>query len=340
MRASTISSVPSSLVTVRPMVLLSGFLGAGKTTLLRNCLTALAGRQLLADVILNDRENAELDCEALRDHAASVSPLAGSCVCCEGLDELADLALTASRSRHDVLFVELNGTADPIPILETFTLMESRFMMRPRWQVCVIDVRHFGGRRAFRDLEALQLETASHVFLSHSDGIEPSDMIRLRDRIRAINPGASETDGASLSEDLAQAVARQPRLTVGRAASLSVGPRGLPSPRLPDPRHRLAHEFTGCQILLPEPLDALQLVAWLATLPDSVVRAKALVRTLDQPRFRQLFERVGGDVCPDPIRVPIADRVPTSAILIGADLHPKALLESARCRLGESCEFG
>ena len=78
MKPSTISPAPPPLITARPMVLLSGFLGAGKTTLLRRCLSGLAGRQLLSDVILNDRENAEIDCETLRDHAASVSALAGS----------------------------------------------------------------------------------------------------------------------------------------------------------------------------------------------------------------------------------------------------------------------
>jgi len=339
MNTSTISPVPPPLITTRPMVLLSGFLGAGKTTLLRRCLSALAGRQLLADVILNDRENPEIDCETLRDHAASVSALAGSCVCCEGLDELADLALAASKTRHDVLFVELNGTADPIPLLETFTLMQSRFMMQPRWQVCVIDVRHFGKRNAYRDLEALQLETASHFFLSHTDELEQPDLLALRERIRAINPSASETDVATFTEQLAQAVARNRRLTVRPATSTADG-RKLPSPRLPDPRHRLAHEFTGCQIRIPEPQDPLQLLAWLATLPPGVIRAKALARTLDEPGERYLFERVGGDVCPNPIRVPIADRVPASAILIGAELEPEALLESARSRLGVDCELG
>lgn len=340
MNSQVLPPVPSPLVTVRPMVLFSGFLGAGKTTLLRKCLSALAGRQLLADVILNDRENAELDCETLRDHAASVSALAGSCVCCDGLDELADLTIAASKTRHDVLFVELNGTADPIPLLETFTLMESRFMMRPRWQVCVIDARHFGKRSAFRDLEALQLETASHYFLSHVDEVEPADLEPLRKRIHAINSNASETDAVALTEHLAQAVSRNGRLKVGRATASAPNPRGLPSPSLFDPRHRLAHEFTGCQILLPEPLDALHLLTWLTMLPPSVIRAKALARTIDQSDARYLFERVGGEVCPKPIRVPIANRVPASAILIGADLEPQALLESARSQLGEICSLG
>ncbi|MEM0895893.1 MAG: GTP-binding protein [Verrucomicrobiota bacterium] len=333
------AAVPPPVVTMRPMVLLSGFLGAGKTTFLRHCLTELADRQLLADVILNDRENAELDCETLRERAASVAALAGSCVCCDGMEQLAELALAASKSDQDVLFVELNGTADPVPLLEAFTLMESRFLMRPRWQVGVVDVRHFGTRGAFSDLETLQIETASHLYYSHKDEVDPANLQRVRERARTINPGASETDVETMTGHLAHAIARNQGLAVGSVDESKVS-SSLSSPRPTDPRHRLAHEFTGCQILIPEPQRPQRLLSWLAELPRPVIRAKALTRTADEPDVRHLFERVGSEVCPVPIRVPISDRVPASVILIGADLDPDSLLQSARNQLGKTCVLG
>ena len=64
--------------------MLTGFLGTGKTTLLRSILDELATREHLADVLLNDRENASIDRETLKDRAANVLALTGSCVCCEG----------------------------------------------------------------------------------------------------------------------------------------------------------------------------------------------------------------------------------------------------------------
>lgn len=335
------SQILPPLVGVRPMVLLSGFLGAGKTTFLRRCLKALTEDHLVADVILNDRENPEIDCETLRDHAASVSALAGSCVCCEGLDELAGLVIEASKTRHDVLFVELNGTADPIPLLESFTLLESRFLMRPRWQVCVVDARHFGNRRAFAELEELQLETASHFVISHEEGVSEARHEELRARVQAINPRASETNAEALSQQLAQALAQNRPLTVGRTGIPQRESKwSLPAPRSLSTRHHLAHEFTGCQILLPEPLQSANLCSWLADLPESVIRAKALVRTVDQPDARYLFERVGRSLSPNPLRVAISERVPASAIMIGADLEPMDLLESARRQLDENCVMG
>ena len=335
------SQILPPLVGVRPMVLLSGFLGAGKTTFLRRCLKALTEYHFVADVILNDRENPEIDCETLRDHAASVSALAGSCVCCEGLDELAGLVIEASKTRHDVLFVELNGTADPIPLLESFTLLESRFLMRPRWQVCVVDARHFGNRSAFRGLEELQLETASHFVISHLEGSSEALQKELRARIEAINPRASETDAEALAQQLLQASAQNRPLTIGRTEIPQRESKwSLPAPHSLSTRHQLAHEFTGCQILLPEPLQSTDLHSWLNDLPESVIRAKALARMIEQPDTRYLFERVGRSVSPNPLRVAISDRVPASAIMIGADLEPMDLLESARRQLDENCVMG
>ena len=51
----------TSLLSVRPVVVLTGFLGAGKTTLLKSLLKSCQNEDLRADVILNDFSDAELD---------------------------------------------------------------------------------------------------------------------------------------------------------------------------------------------------------------------------------------------------------------------------------------
>lgn len=59
------ASLLPSVIEVRPMVMLTGFLGAGKTTFLRSLLDELSAREHRADAILNDRENAQIDSETL-----------------------------------------------------------------------------------------------------------------------------------------------------------------------------------------------------------------------------------------------------------------------------------
>ena len=96
-----------------------------------------------------------------------MAPLAAGCACCDSLEELVQLCKTASNAKGDLLLVELNGTADPLVLLETFTLMEKRLAFFPRYQVCVIDARYWGKRDEFEILERRQLETAGFWYISH-----------------------------------------------------------------------------------------------------------------------------------------------------------------------------
>lgn len=323
------------LQTRKPLILLTGFLGAGKTTFLRNLLKATALSQLRADVILNDYENAHLDSETLRDTAATVEPIAASCACCEGLDFLIDLSVSASASRNDLLFIELNGTADPLPLLESFTLLESKLLRQPRWQVCILDARNFGKSKENRTLRELQLETASHFYLSHTDAITAVERNILYTRIRAINPGASETTPELLASGLSKLSNRLAWTSPAQPSST----KNLLFPNNSKHHGHLAHQFTGCQILLPETVRRDDLWAWLASLPRNVIRAKALISTPDEPDIRRLFERVGIELMADPLKVPISPRVPSSAILIGPDLDPEEILASAKRILGSECHI-
>lgn len=329
------------------MLMLTGFLGAGKTTLLRTILDDLTNREHLADVILNDRENARIDRETLRDHAASVAALTGSCVCCEGLDELCEMIIKASKSTHSVLLIELNGTADPLPLQESFTLMESKFLLHPRWQVCVIDARHFGKRIQFQELEKLQLETASHYFISHGDTLTSSTELELIETLKTINPRASRATSSTLSESLSDAICKNRR----HALPSTPAPRknnhiletknflaSAPKPHLHD-RHQVAHEFTGCNIVFPDAVDPECVTAWLEQLPSSVIRAKALVTLTTDPDCRYLYERVGMEISERPIPVRHFGRAPCSGLFIGADLKPDEILELTCKLLHPHCHF-
>lgn len=325
----------SPLVICRPSVMITGFLGAGKTTFLRALLVALNSRHIAADVILNDYENAEIDAGTLCEDAATVEALAASCACCDGLAPLVDLAVASGRSVNDLLVIELNGTADPLPLLESFTLLESRLRFRPRWQVCVLDVRHFSHRESYGPLEQLQLETASHFMLSHVEKLTKLQRQILLERVRAVNPKASETTPETMAESLAQVLARDQRL-------LLRGSQTSTKSLLPGPGRcgsRLAHEFTGCQIFLPTPVKRESMWAWLAALPPDVIRAKALVTVAGEPGVRRLFERVGLELMGDPLEVSISQKVPATGICIGPDLDPVGILALAMSVFGEECSL-
>ncbi|MFT6240289.1 MAG: G3E family GTPase [Akkermansiaceae bacterium] len=333
------------LITVRPMLMLTGFLGAGKTTLLRSLLKELTARNHLADVILNDRENALIDKETLKEDAATLAALTASCVCCDGVDELCQLALTASKSKNSSLLVEINGTADPIPLLETFTLLESDFYLRPRWLVCVIDARQFGKRGQFNELERTQFETASHYYLSHSSDLTEAQQLQLEEDLKAINSRASRATATSLAAALSQAIRQNRGYTFARKNSYQLtnsSPKTISHPRQASSRNdcqQLAHQFTGCRINFPHAVEPSRVKTWLQQLPDSVIRAKALVTLTDAPDSRFLFERVGQEVSPDPIQVPTVSSVPCAGLFIGPELQPEEILKVTRAILHPDCHF-
>lgn len=328
------------LTPVRPMVMLTGFLGAGKTTFLRSLLQNLALDDYGADVILNDRENARIDRETLRDDAKSIETLTGSCVCCEGLDQLNQLLLNASRTKHDVLLIELNGTADPIPLQETFILFEKHMQLRPRWQLCVVDARFFGKRRAFAELEKLQLETASYYYISHAEEVSKDRLQSVLKRVTRVNPHASRTTVGEFSQHVGRAISGNQGVEMSILREERDGTR-LPftQKKTPHHRHHVAHEFTGCNIVFPEAVEEVRVFEWLRALPDEIIRVKVLLKLKSDRQSRFLYERVSGEVSPAPIPVREIARVPCSGIFIGPTLDPDEILHFTQAKFAPTAHF-
>ncbi len=308
----------------RPLLLVAGFLGAGKTTLIRGLLADLSRAGMSADVILNDIANAELDAASIDPgQAASISPLAASCACCESLDELVALCGTAARGVGDLLLIELNGTADPLGILESFVLLEERLPFLPMLQVCVVDVRHWGERGELTPLERRQMEAAGLHVLSHTDQADRADVRRVEAAIGDAFPDSRRVT----AEQLAGALVTKspPALPVHdplRVGASSTGLRPPANGRVRDDVHLLSHRVKGCQIPLPPKVHRAAIERLLDRLPDGVLRAKALVKLVDAPGSRWLFERSGNEVSPSPIPVPGITHLSPSLLCMGLQLDP------------------
>ncbi len=296
---------------MKPLLFLTGFLGAGKTTLLRDILTESQKLGRSCDVILNDFANAEIDAATLPEHVASVAPISASCACCDSLGELVQLALAAQASRGEALLVELNGTADPLPLLESFTLLEEKLHFFPRWQVAVIHARNWGRRGEFEKLERRQLETATHWVLTHAEALPARELRAVARAVASVNPHAKRSHAHGLARDLESA-----RLL----SSASVSPNAEAMRQ--DEVHALSHRFTGCQVALPGRYRERDLIELLDSLPPVVVRAKALVRLRERPRNRWLFGRAMGEPVGEPYEVTGLRKAQASLVCIGPDLDP------------------
>lgn len=299
----------------RPLLLVAGFLGAGKTTLIRTLLTRLSRSGVRADVILNDIANADLDAASIEaDQAASITPLAASCACCESLEELVTICGTAARGTGDLLLIELNGTADPLGLLESFTLLKDHFPFSPMVLVCVIDVRHWGERGELTLLERRQMEGAGLHLLSHTD---QAGRRRVEATIGKEFPDSRQVSAKRLAD----------ALMTGSPLPAAI-PDQLRSPaseRGRDEVHLLSHQVKGCQISLPPKVRRTAIERLLSRLPDGVLRAKALVKLVEEPGTRWLFEKSGCEVSPSPIPVPGITRLPSSLLCVGLQLDPEPI---------------
>lgn len=322
----------------KPLLFITGFLGAGKTTLLRALLEEFHRLDSTADVILNDYENAEIDASTLPESRASIFPLAASCACCESLDDLVQLCLAAQRSEGDSLLIELNGTADPLPLLETFTLLEKKMPFLPRWQIGVVDARHWGKRGDFDALERRQIETATHLILTHSEALTSNERERIALSVEGVNRHAIWTDAPRLAAELNAAMSYP--MPSDEASSPSEPKEGDEHPHdhkhghTHDHEHGLSHRFTGCQIPMPGRYRGQQVIRFMESLPDEVVRAKALVRLREAPGSRFLFERTGRHPVEAPQQIDSLSRVSTSLICIGPGIEPSKLREMVMTSFG------
>ena len=316
------TNIPS-ITSVKPVILITGFLGAGKTTLLRNLLKSFQKVDLLADVILNDFSDASIDSATLDEFSESVEPLAAGCACCESLDFLLDLSLKSSKKDSDILLIELNGTADPVPIVELFTLLEQKLELHPRWQICVVDSRHIGDRDSYADIESLQLQTASHIYLSHlKTGQQQDHVIR---KVREINNYAKILSLDELIHDVIELTSTRKKKFYSKGFSES----NIDLHKLKKSKHhQQTHEIHSCKVILPKETTEEQVKAWLHKLPENIIRAKALIGVKGKPEYRYLFERVGTKICPYSQRVKLGKDGEHSAILIGPNLNIHDLEQS------------
>ncbi len=316
----------------RPLLLVAGFLGSGKTSLIRSLLAQFLRRNIKADVILNDIANASVDAASINsDHAASISPLAASCACCESLEELLSLCRTANEGEGDLLLIELNGTADPLGVLEPFALLRRELSMSPMIHACVIDVRHWGKRGELTALEERQMRGAGLYLLSHQDLVTNTEIEAVENVVTDAFPESFQTDASQLADLLVSA-------TLEGAGDGVSGSREWPQFSAvkcrEDHVHLLSHQVRGCEIPLPPKVRRAGIEQLLMNLPDSVLRAKALVKTVEDPGSQWLFERCGREVSPSPLPVPAGTRIPSSLLCMGMNL------DSAAIRMLVSEEFG
>ncbi len=203
-----------------PVLLLTGYLGSGKTTLLNRILSNKKGIKFA--VIVNDIGEVNIDADLIEKGGIvggqddSLVALQNGCICCTlKMDLVGQLRDLVAMHRFDYVVIEASGICEPAPIAQTICSIPQ---LGPEYVkegvpvldcvVSVVDALRLkdefnSGNDLLKkniddeDIENLviqQIEFCNIVLLNKAAEVEPNELERIRQIVRAIQPKAEIID--------------------------------------------------------------------------------------------------------------------------------------------------
>lgn len=199
-----------------PVLLLTGYLGSGKTTLLNRILSNKRGIRFA--VIVNDIGEVNIDANLIQKGGIvdkqddSLIALQNGCICCTlKMDLVQQISDIIARQRFDYLVIEASGICEPAPIAQTICSIPSMGEPVTRGGIPVLDciatvVDALRMKDEFQSGEGLmkpsiaeedienlviqQIEFCNIILLNKASEVEPHELERIRQIIKALQPKA------------------------------------------------------------------------------------------------------------------------------------------------------
>lgn len=199
-----------------PVLLLTGYLGSGKTTLLNKILANKKGIKFA--VIVNDIGEVNIDAALIEKGGVvgkkddSLVALQNGCICCTlKMDLVEQLKEIVDMKKFDYIVIEASGICEPAPIAQTICSIPSlgpeyikNGVLRLDSIVTVVDALRMKDEFANgddlmkdnideEDLASLviqQIEFCNIILLNKAADIEPKELEKLKQIIRALQPKA------------------------------------------------------------------------------------------------------------------------------------------------------
>ena len=199
-----------------PVLLLTGYLGSGKTTLLNRILSNKRGIRFA--VIVNDIGEVTIDANLIQKGGIvdkqddSLIALQNGCICCTlKMDLVQQISDIIAQQRFDYLVIEASGICEPAPIAQTICSIPSMGEPVTRGGIPVLDciatvVDALRMKDEFQSGEGLmkpsiaeedienlviqQIEFCNIILLNKASEVEPHELERIRQIIKALQPKA------------------------------------------------------------------------------------------------------------------------------------------------------
>lgn len=199
-----------------PITLLTGYLGAGKTTLLNYVLNNKQNYKVA--VIVNDIGEVNIDASLIgaenivSQKDDSLVPLQNGCICCTlKQDLMAQIAELVASNKFDYIMIEASGICEPIPIVQSITLVSEASKQYNLPSICRLDnvvsvvdtlrlAREFGCGDDLtkeniddEDIENLiiqQIEFCNKIILNKIDQVSEEEKNKVKAVIKKLQPEA------------------------------------------------------------------------------------------------------------------------------------------------------
>lgn len=199
-----------------PITLLTGYLGAGKTTLLNYVLNNKENYRVA--VIVNDIGEVNIDASLIGAENVvsqkddSLVPLQNGCICCTlKQDLMKQIAELVASNKFDYILIEASGICEPIPIVQSITLVADASEQYNLPSICRLDnvvsvvdtlrlAKEFGdGNELLKenieeeDIENLiiqQIEFCTKIILNKVDQVSEEEKNRVKAVIKKLQPEA------------------------------------------------------------------------------------------------------------------------------------------------------
>ncbi|MEO9571901.1 MAG: GTP-binding protein [Polaribacter sp.] len=286
------------------IITIVGFLGAGKTTLLKYLIEKFSDKGWSPFVILNDYEYAYIDAQQLTTQIdlKNIKALSGSCICCNGIEELRNAVNRIPKRENGITFIEANGTTDACRLVEFLGVgINDRFL--PPIQISVIDVKNWQKREAHNELEANQIQVSSLLILSHIETISKKRKTAVIQDLKQKNPTA--------------------KIVTLKDLDILLLPELLPSKNLSKIlEHQKAH-WSSCSIDLPLISDKKYINEICKSIPKSILRIKGCAKIKGDDNYTFFERKPDGEVFIRPFNgIPITG---TKLLSIGPGSDPLIL---------------
>ena len=304
------------------IILLTGYLGAGKTTLLNHILSNREG--IKAAVIVNDIGEVNVDAALIANDGFSqmdgeLIPLTNGCLCCTLSDDLANqLSAIAESGDFDYIIIEASGICEPIPIayiISDFcdqTKNDGAAPLALDNIVAVVDCARMydefnGGRDLLEDdideddIESLliqQIEFCSTLILNKADTVSPEQMRELKAIVRSLQKDAVIVEATRGDVPMSELLDTG-RFDFEKAYNSAAWIDAMEHPEEHDDPEVLEYDIETFIYKRRKPFDLDKLNAYAENWPESIVRAKGIMWTIEHPDTAYVFEQAGRQMTMD-----------------------------------------